>query len=103
DTIWVRVEHNTTGCYNVGSFQLEINTPLLLSTPIPLNVCDADTIPNDQLHVFDLTIKNTEINQATGYMVTYYPSLVDAQNNTNVITTPTAYLIQNPPVQTLGV
>ncbi|QBZ98742.1 T9SS type B sorting domain-containing protein [Flavobacterium sangjuense] len=102
-TIWVRVEHNTTGCYNVGSFQIEINTPLLLTTPTPLSVCDADDVPNDQLYVFDLTIKNTEINQATGYTVTYYPSLLDAQNDTNVITTPTAYLIQNPPVQTLGV
>ncbi|MES2410258.1 MAG: hypothetical protein V4535_02310, partial [Bacteroidota bacterium] len=102
ETIWVRVEHNVTGCYNIGSFLLEINTPLLLTTPAPLNVCDADAIPNDQLYVFDLTIKDNEINQGTGFLVTYYPSLTDAQDNTNVITTPTAYLIQTPPVQTLG-
>ncbi|QBZ98926.1 T9SS type B sorting domain-containing protein [Flavobacterium sangjuense] len=104
-TIWVRVEHKTTGCFNVGSFQIEIDTPLLLTTPAPLSVCDADDTPNNQFHVFDLTIKNTEINQGTGYTVTYYPSLTDAQNNTNVITTPTAYqnVPAHPAVQTLGV
>ena len=36
--VWVRVENNVTGCYSVGSFFLEINTPLLLTFPTPLNV-----------------------------------------------------------------
>ncbi|MBF6640207.1 hypothetical protein IVB69_01815, partial [Flavobacterium sp. J49] len=26
-TIWVRVEDNTTGCFNVGSFDIIINIP----------------------------------------------------------------------------
>jgi len=69
-TIWVRVEHNTTHCYNIGSFELHINKPLLLTTPTPLSVCDVDANPNDQFHVFDLTIKDTQINQGTGYTVT---------------------------------
>ncbi|UPT71107.1 MAG: T9SS type B sorting domain-containing protein [Flavobacterium sp. JAD_PAG50586_2] len=103
EVIWVRVENNVTECYNVGSFRLKINKPLLLTFPTPLSVCDDDAVPNDQLFVFDLTIKNTEINQGTGFAVDYFPSLLDAQNNTNIITTPTAYLIQTPPVQTLGV
>ncbi|MCF6130639.1 hypothetical protein L1S35_13240, partial [Flavobacterium sp. AS60] len=105
DTIWVRVEHKTTNCYNIGSFQIAINTPLLLTTPTPLNMCDDDTAPNNQFHVFDLTVKNTEINQGTGFAVTYYPSLLDARNDTNVITTPTAYqnVPAHPGVQTLGV
>jgi gliding motility-associated-like protein len=104
-TIWVRVENNNTQCYNIGSFQLQINTPLLLTTPAPLSLCDDDANPNDQYHAFNLTIKDTQINQGTTATVTYYPSLSDAQNGTNVITTPTAY--QNdtlhPAVQTLGV
>ncbi|MEM0544058.1 T9SS type B sorting domain-containing protein, partial [Flavobacterium sp. j3] len=104
DTIWVRVEDTTTGCYNLGSFQLQINTPLLLTTPAPLSVCDDDTNPNNQFHSFDLTVKTAEITQnLVGYTVAYYPSLTDAQNNTNVITTPTAYTNIFPAVQTLGV
>ena len=105
EMIWVRVEHNTTHCFNIGSFQLEINTPLLLTTPTPLSVCDVDANANDQHHAFDLTIKDTEINQGTGFAVTYYPSLLDAQNNTNVIsaTAALAYVNIPPAVQTLGV
>ncbi|MFN3969694.1 MAG: hypothetical protein ACK4HO_12380, partial [Flavobacterium sp.] len=79
-TIWVRVEDNTTGCFNVGSFDIIINIPLLLTTPAPLSVCDDDTNPNDQYHSFDLTVKDAEIAQnLSGYTVTYYPSLADAQ------------------------
>ncbi|MEO7173456.1 MAG: hypothetical protein ABIW86_11650, partial [Flavobacterium sp.] len=104
-TIWVRVEHNTTHCFNIGSFLLEINTPLLLTTPTPLSVCDGDAAPNDQHHAFDLTVKNTEINQGTGYTVTYYPSLADAQNNINAISLADSMAYINIPaaVQTLGV
>jgi hypothetical protein len=29
--IWVRVEDNNTGCYNIGSFDIIINIPLLLT------------------------------------------------------------------------
>ena len=105
EMIWVRVEHNTTHCYNIGSFQLKINTPLLLTTPAPLSLCDYDTNSNDQHHAFNLTVKDVEINQATGYAVTYYASLLDAQNNTNAIsaTAATAYVNIVPAVQTLGV
>ena len=105
EIVWVRVEHNTTHCYNIGSFQLEINTPLLLTTPAPLSLCDDDANPNDQHHAFNLTVKNTEINQGTGYTVTYYPSLPDAQNDTNAISAAAALAYVNipPAVQTLGV
>ncbi|WP_396140459.1 hypothetical protein, partial [Flavobacterium sp.] len=106
ETIWVRVENNNTQCYNVGSFQLQINTPLLLLTiPTPLSLCDDDANPNDQYHAFNLTIKDTQINQGSTATVTYYPSLSDAQNNTNAISTTNALAYVNipPAVQTLGV
>ena len=103
-TIWIRVERNTTGCYAVGSFTIRINIPLALTNPTPLVVCDDDANPNDQYHVFNLTVRNNAITQGlAGYTVTYYPSLINAQNNTNPITTPTAYINFNPAVQTVGV
>jgi hypothetical protein len=103
-TIWYRLENNSTGCYNVGTFQLVVNTPLALSTPTPLSVCDSDANINNQYTTFDLTFKNNEIAQGhAGYTVTYFPSLSDAQTGTNAIANPTSYINVIPLIQTLGV
>jgi hypothetical protein len=103
-TIWVRVENTATFCSNIGSFQININTPLQLTTPTPLSVCDDDANPNNQYTTFDLTVKNNEIVQnTTGYTVTYYPSLSNAQIETNAIVNPTSYVNISPAIQTLGV
>ncbi|RKS02724.1 T9SS type B sorting domain-containing protein [Flavobacterium sp. 102] len=105
-TIWVRVEDNTTGCFNIGEFDIIVNIPLLLITPTPLSLCDDDANPNDQFHSFDLTIRDVMITQSlSGYTVTYYPSyaLAQAGNPANAIATPTAYTNTSPAVQTLGV
>ncbi len=72
--IWVRVENIATGCYNLATFKLIIHTPLQLTTPTVLNMCDDDASPNDQHTEFDLTVRDLEINQGTGYTVTYYTS-----------------------------
>jgi gliding motility-associated-like protein len=72
--IWVRVENIATGCYNLATFKLIIHTPLQLTTPTVLNMCDDDAIPNNQHTEFDLTVRDLEINQGTGYTVTYYTS-----------------------------
>ncbi len=103
DTIWVRVENVNTQCFNVGSFQLKINAPLVLTTPAPLSVCDADANPNNQYFTFDLTIKNLEIAPA-GEQVTYYPSYALALAGVagTAIAVPTGYTNIFPAVQTLG-
>ncbi|NMH23789.1 hypothetical protein, partial [Flavobacterium solisilvae] len=98
-TIWVRVENNATGCYNLGTFQVIVGIPLVVPTPQPINECD--TLPNDQFAVFDLTVR--QITPLSGYTFQYYPSLLDAQNDTNQITTITSYTNVSPAVQTLGV
>ncbi|WP_445452351.1 T9SS type B sorting domain-containing protein [Flavobacterium sp. 25HG05S-40] len=109
DTIWVRVEDALTQCFNIGSFQLEINIPLLLTTPTPLSICDDDATPNNQFTAFDLTVKDAEISQnlnTSGYTVTYYSSYALAQAGgasdipdfTNYTNAPS-----HPAVQTLGV
>ena len=49
-TIWSNSTENiATGCYNVGSFQVIINIPLVVATPTPISKCDHDANPNDQL------------------------------------------------------
>lgn len=103
-TMWYRVESNTTQCYTIGTFQLIVSAPFAVTTPGPLSVCDDDANPNDQFVTFNLTLKDTEINQNhPNYLVTYYPSLAFAQAGTNPIATPTAYTNMNPAIQTLGV
>jgi hypothetical protein len=101
ETIWVRVENLTTGCYNLGTFQLEIGIPLLVATPQPINECDNDANPNDQHTTFDLTVR--EITPLAGYTIRYYPSLAEAHNDANEIMDPTAYVNVPAAVQTLGV
>ncbi|MBM6497738.1 hypothetical protein H9X54_000140, partial [Flavobacterium macrobrachii] len=51
--------------------------------------------------VFDLTVR--QITALPGYTFQYYPSLTDAQNDTNQITNITSYTNVSPAVQTLGV
>ena len=104
-TIWVGLHDVNNACYDTGSFQLIVNTPLALTTPTPLSLCDdgqTSTIPQ---MVFDLNVKNDEITQSlAGYTLTYYPSYGDAIANTNAISQvqDSAYTnLTNP--QTLGV
>jgi gliding motility-associated-like protein len=103
--IWVRVEHNISHCFSIGSFELQINAPLALSTPSPLSICDADANPNNQFTTFDLTVKDNEITGSQPNMtVTYYPSYPVTASSV-AIPNPTAYTNDNihPAVQTLGV
>jgi large repetitive protein len=102
EVIWMRVENNATGCFNLGSFSVIINTPLALTTPAPLSLCDDDAQPNNQFHVFDLTVRDNDINQGTGYQVAYYPSF-PVTSSSVAIATPTSYQNTSAAVQTLGV
>lgn len=52
--------------------------------------------------IFDLTTQNALINSDSGLQFDYFPSLADAENNTNLIATPTAYTNTSSP-QTIGV
>ena len=101
-TIWVRVEDKVTGCYNLGSFKLIINIPLALTLPPALSMCDNDDPSNDQHYTFDLTVRDNQINNNTGYQVTYYTTApVDASSVE--ITDPAHYYNTGVPTQTLGV
>ena len=62
-TIWVRVETPGTACFSVTSFQLELDQPLLLTTPTVLAICNEELVngQNDGMAEFDLTVKDEEI------------------------------------------
>lgn len=105
ETIWVRVVHNASGCPAIRPMNLIVfDSPIDLTQAVtPLIVCDDLGGINDSTTLFDLTVKNSEIAQGNANVtISYFPSVLDAQNGTNVISDPTSYQnVINP--QTLGV
>jgi gliding motility-associated-like protein len=88
--LWVRVEDNTTvaGCYKLTSLELMVNPLPVLVTPAPLEECDYNN-PGDEREAFTLEEANAEIlNGQPGIAITYYETLVDAENATNPIVSP---------------
>ncbi|WP_229724577.1 T9SS type B sorting domain-containing protein [Winogradskyella forsetii] len=89
-TIWVRVEDNTTveGCYKLTSLELIVNALPVLVTPAPLELCDTVTLDDGQ-EAFTLEDANADIlNGQTGITLTYYETQLDADNATDPIESP---------------
>ncbi|WP_443632543.1 T9SS type B sorting domain-containing protein [Candidatus Marifrigoribacter sp. Uisw_064] len=94
DSVWARVENNTTGCFTVIELLLVVN-------PLPdvptddfgdLTECDDN---GDGIALFDLTINTSfviGIQDPSDFLpVTYYTSQADADLPANEILTPGAY------------
>ncbi|MBL4667132.1 MAG: hypothetical protein JKY04_07130, partial [Sneathiella sp.] len=85
ETIFVRVESNTTGCYGTFAMELEVIAPPDIFMPTPLEYCDED---NDGFGVFILSEADSEVTGGipTGnLMVTYHETLIDSQNGVEPI------------------
>ncbi|MDA9804297.1 hypothetical protein N9B77_06240, partial [Flavobacteriaceae bacterium] len=91
-TIYARLEENTLGCYNVIELDLIVNAAPAIANPISeYPLCDND---GDGIEVFDLTSKNTEIeNGLSNIILTYYNTQVDAElgDPATEIPTPNTY------------
>ena len=92
-TVFVRVENNINPvgtCFATDSFQIEFWAAPVLIEPVRFEVCDE--LPNDGFAVFDLTTKDDEITGSNPEaVVSYFETLLDAENNTNPIPDPTMY------------
>ena len=93
-TIWVRIQNNATGCFAVGSFQLQVNTPMVLTTPTLLSICDSDASPNDLYTTFNML---SFIGTIPGHTVAFF---LDAAHN-NPILHPEAFVNTIAAVQTV--
>src|SRR5690606_11173501 len=85
-TIFVRVENvSDESCYGTSSFTIEVGTNPEFNEPTDWFVCD--DIANDGSQLFDLNEKITEISQGINDTldITFYSSIVDAQNGTNAL------------------
>ena len=89
-TIYVRVLNNTTGCLvDRASFNVVINQLPTISYAVELKQCDDDT---DGFSDFNLNESASDI--STNFMnetFTFYPTLNDAENDTNAIADPTVF------------
>ncbi|WP_244954726.1 Ig-like domain-containing protein [Winogradskyella helgolandensis] len=89
-TIWIRVEDNSTieGCYKLVSLELIVNPLPVLVTPAPLELCDVNN-SGDEQEGFTLEDANDDIlNGQTGITLTHYETQLDADNATNPIFSP---------------
>ncbi|QHI38956.1 hypothetical protein IMCC3317_43560 [Kordia antarctica] len=82
-TIHVRVENGTTGCFSVTNFDIIVSEAPVANTPTPLEYCDTD---NDGFGIFD--IRSTESEVTGGVIpgqvtVTYHETPEDADNDVN--------------------
>ena len=100
--VYVRVKTIATGCFKVVALKLIVDPlPLALPSYPEFTMCDyTGAVGFEQ---FDLSTKVTSILQGqTGMNVTFYPSLLNAQNGTSAINT-TKYQNAIANVQTLGI
>ena len=85
EVIWVRGE-NVAGCFTVGSFGLILgDVPVFVEVPV-FEQCDND---GDGVEDFDLNSQNaTIVNGNLDLTVSYHPTQVDADDNTNPLAVP---------------
>ncbi|HEY0111011.1 MAG TPA: hypothetical protein VGB67_15335, partial [Fibrella sp.] len=96
-TIYVRVEHNTSGCFDVVPLDLIVNPLPVVAFPIPsYTLCDVN--PGSQSEVFDLASQIPNIAGA-GMEVTFHFSAAEAEAGTGDL--PLSYTAG--PVQTIHV
>jgi hypothetical protein len=87
-TIYARVQNNSTSQFEVGNFQLIVNPLPTLITPPDFSTCDTDGV-NDGYYSFSLSSLIPSIlgqsQNPSNYSVTFYDTLANAQSNTNAI------------------
>jgi gliding motility-associated-like protein len=86
-TIYVRAEHDVTGCINTITITLRVNPiPSPEPNPTPIEECDAD---NDGFESFDLESRTVEIiNGELDVVITYHETQADADNALNALVSP---------------
>ena len=84
--VFVRVQNITDeDCYGTTSFTIEVGTNPIFNQLTDWFVCD--DIANDGSELFDLNVKIDEVSEGTteALDVTFYTTLSDAENGTNVL------------------
>ncbi|WP_046759331.1 choice-of-anchor L domain-containing protein, partial [Kordia jejudonensis] len=87
ESVYARVEDNTTGCPSIVELVLIVNPLPNLDNIPPMIACDVNN-PTDMMEIFDLTTHTTVVeNGQVGLTITYHPTETEAQMGTGAITT----------------
>lgn len=90
-TVYARVENVGNGDFDTTNFSLVVNNLPTAITPTPLEVCDDDY---DGFAAFDLHSKSAEIvNGDPSPSVSYHETMADAENGTNMLSSPYANIV----------
>ncbi|OZV71149.1 choice-of-anchor L domain-containing protein, partial [Winogradskyella aurantia] len=83
--IFIRVEDTISGCFDTTSLQLVVNPKPVINSVSPIVLCDINN-PGDETEAFDLTLREADIiDGQTGVAIDFYPSVADANADTNKI------------------
>jgi gliding motility-associated-like protein len=84
-TIYVSLVSTINACVDLGQFEIRVELPPVAVQPLPLELCDDEI--EDEITVFDLTVKDAEITGGeASWSVSYYETQVDADAQTNAVT-----------------
>lgn len=96
ETIYMRMTNTITGCFSIESFRLIVNPLPVFSNPqgIDINIVECDTDGDDDgFFAFDLTQHAPMLTGGQPNLnITYYETQQDADNGTNAISNPLAYI-----------
>ncbi|MDA9310353.1 T9SS type B sorting domain-containing protein, partial [Flavobacteriaceae bacterium] len=94
-TIWIRLEHTDSGCFKLGSFDIQVVDGPEVIQPNAFNKCDDLGEPFDGITTFDLTTQDAIITAGEPSVgVQYYETLANAQDDIDAINPATAYVNQ---------
>jgi gliding motility-associated-like protein len=93
-TIWYRVENIASHCFIVGSFQIKVSTPIVLTTPTLMSLCDSDSQPNDLHTTFNMS---GFVGTVPGHTLQFYLD----PGHTQLIPNPGAFVNTIPGTQTV--
>jgi gliding motility-associated-like protein len=85
-TIYIRLENFSSGCYTIGTTELQVDPLPVIPALTPLVLCDDNNV-GDLQEEFDLSLKDTQVVNGQNAMVSYHATLQDAYDNSSPLPT----------------
>lgn len=87
--LFVRVEDSDSACIAFTTLTIKVLSNPTPTVPDPIELCDYNVIvppgPYDEVELFDLTSRNTQILKGNNWTIDYFESYNDAVENENAI------------------
>ncbi|AFL80355.1 hypothetical protein Aeqsu_0852 [Aequorivita sublithincola DSM 14238] len=97
--LFVRVEDSNSACIDFTTLTIKVIPNPSPGTPDAIELCDDNVIvppgPDDEVELFDLTIRETQILKGNNWTIGYFRSYEDAVNMDDEIVAPETTAFQN--------